>query len=169
MAALPGRSPGPAAPLDPRAPTAVMLVGSYAGLGVHALLTVQRLFPNHFKNVIFLSVGVIDAATMKGVEEVDRVRERTEAVAAAVRRPGPPARARRRLPARRSPPRRCRRRSGWRSRSSREFPRVGLLRGQAHLQGGALLPAAPPQRDRLLAAAPAAVRRDERHGASRCG
>jgi hypothetical protein len=56
-----------------------MLVGSYAGLGVHALLTVQRLFPNHFENVIFLSVGVIDAATMKGVEEVDRVRERTEA------------------------------------------------------------------------------------------
>ena len=27
----------------------------------------------------FLSVGVIDAATMKGVEEVDRVRERTQA------------------------------------------------------------------------------------------
>jgi hypothetical protein len=46
---------------------------------VHALLTVQRLFPNHFKNVIFVSVGVIDAATMKGVAEVERVRVRTEA------------------------------------------------------------------------------------------
>jgi K+ transporter len=79
MAALPAASSGPARPVDPKAPTAVMLVGSYAGLGVHALLTVQRLFPNHFKNVIFLSVGVIDAAAMKGVEEVDRVRERTEA------------------------------------------------------------------------------------------
>jgi amino acid transporter len=79
MAALPAASSGPARPVDPRSPTAVMLVGSYAGLGVHALLTVQRLFPNHFKNVIFLSVGVIDAAAMKGVEEVDRVRERTEA------------------------------------------------------------------------------------------
>jgi amino acid transporter len=79
MAALPTAPTGPIRPLDPRAPTAVMLVGSYAGLGVHALLTVQRLFPNHFKNVIFLSVGVIDAATMKGVEEVDRVRIRTEA------------------------------------------------------------------------------------------
>ena len=79
MAALPAAPRDPRRPLDPKAPTAVMMVGSYAGLGVHALLTVQRLFPNHFKNVIFLSVGVIDAATMKGVEEVDRVRLRTEA------------------------------------------------------------------------------------------
>jgi amino acid transporter len=78
MAALPEAPPGPPRPVDPKLPTAVMLVGSYAGLGVHALLTVQRLFPNHFKNVIFLSVGVIDAATMKGVEEVDRVRQKTE-------------------------------------------------------------------------------------------
>jgi len=79
LAALPAAPSGPVPPLDPGAPTAVMLVGAYAGLGVHALLTVQRLFPGHFKNVIFLSVGVIDAAAMKGVEEVDRVRERTEA------------------------------------------------------------------------------------------
>jgi amino acid transporter len=79
MAALPAAPSVPVRPVDPKAPTAVMLVGSYAGLGVHALLTVQRLFPNHFKNVIFLSVGVIDAAAMKGVAEVERVRERTEA------------------------------------------------------------------------------------------
>jgi K+ transporter len=79
MAALPAAPPGPPRPVDPKVPTAVMLVGSYAGLGVHALLTVQRLFPNHFKNVIFVSVGVIDAATMKGVAEVERVRVRTEA------------------------------------------------------------------------------------------
>jgi amino acid transporter len=79
MAALPAATPGPARRLDTGAPTAVMLVGSYAGLGVHALLTVQRLFPGHFRNVVFVSVGVIDAATMKGVEEVDRVRLRTEA------------------------------------------------------------------------------------------
>jgi hypothetical protein len=46
---------------------------------VHALLTLQRLFPGHYKNIVFLSVGVVDAATMKGVEEVDRVRGRTEA------------------------------------------------------------------------------------------
>ncbi len=77
--ALPGKAEGPVPPLDPRAPTAVMLVGGYSGLGVHAILTVQRVFPGFFKNFIFVSVGVIDSATMKGVEEVDRVRQQTEA------------------------------------------------------------------------------------------
>jgi amino acid transporter len=75
---LPPHPPGPHPVVDPRAPTAVLLVGSYGGLGVHQLLTVQRTFPGHFKNFVFLSVGVVDAAAMKGVEEVDRVRLRTQ-------------------------------------------------------------------------------------------
>jgi hypothetical protein len=56
----------------------VLLVGSYSGLGIHALLSIQRLFPGHYKNFVFLSAGVIDSATMKGVEEVEQVRQRTE-------------------------------------------------------------------------------------------
>ncbi len=64
-------------PLDPRNPTAVLLVGSYAGLGVHCLLTVQRLFPNYYKNFIFISVGVIDSASFKDSDEVREVKERT--------------------------------------------------------------------------------------------
>ena len=47
-------------------------------MGVHALLTIQRLFPGHFANIIFVSIGVIDAATMKGVQEVERLREQTQ-------------------------------------------------------------------------------------------
>ncbi len=78
MNALPSVVPGPPRKLDPQAPTAALLVGGYGGLGIHALLSVQQLFPGHFKNFIFVSVGVIDSATMKGVEEVDRVREHTE-------------------------------------------------------------------------------------------
>ncbi|ACL64296.1 amino acid transporter-like protein [Anaeromyxobacter dehalogenans 2CP-1] len=76
---LPPQQPGPHPVLDPRAPTAVLLVGGYGGLGVHALLTIQRTFPGHFRNFVFVSVGVIDAASMKGVEEVDRVRLQTQA------------------------------------------------------------------------------------------
>jgi hypothetical protein len=53
-------------------------VGGYSGLGVHAILTVQRVFPGFFKNFLFVSVGVIDSATMKGIDEVDRVRQQTE-------------------------------------------------------------------------------------------
>jgi hypothetical protein len=63
--------------VDSRAATAVLFVGGYSGLGIHALLTIQRLFPGHFKNFIFASVGVIDAAIMKGVDEVDKLRQHT--------------------------------------------------------------------------------------------
>jgi hypothetical protein len=76
--ALPHHPGGPRPVVDPKAPTAVLLVGGYGGLGVHALLTIQRIFPGHFKNFVFVSVGVVDSAAMKGVEEVDRVRLRTE-------------------------------------------------------------------------------------------
>jgi amino acid transporter len=65
-------------PLDRRVPTAVLLVGSYGGLGIHQILTLQRLYTGYYKNLVFLSVGVIDAATMKGVDEVEELRRRTE-------------------------------------------------------------------------------------------
>lgn len=77
LEALPPHPAGPHPALDPRAPTAVLLVGGYGGLGVHALLTVQRTFPGFFRNFVFVSVGVVDSAAMKGIEEVDRVRLRT--------------------------------------------------------------------------------------------
>ena len=64
--------------LDPKKPTAVLLVGGYSGLGIHSLLTVLKLFPRYFQNVIFVNVGVVDSATFQGVEEVDRVREQAE-------------------------------------------------------------------------------------------
>jgi amino acid transporter len=75
---LPPQGFGPHPVVDPKAPTAVLLVGGYSGLGVHSLLTIQRTFPGHFKNFVFVSVGVIDAASMKGIEEVDRVRLGTQ-------------------------------------------------------------------------------------------
>jgi hypothetical protein len=75
---IPSVGPGEARPIDPKAPTAILLVGSYRGLGIHSLLTIQRLFPGYYKNFIFVSIGVVDAATFKNVEEVDRVKELTE-------------------------------------------------------------------------------------------
>lgn len=52
--------------LDPLAPTAVFFVGKNRGIGMHALLWVQRLFPGHFKNFVFLSVGEVDAQSYGG-------------------------------------------------------------------------------------------------------
>jgi amino acid permease-like protein len=77
LPALPSH-PVPKQPLDPSKPTAVLLVGGYSGLGIHSLLTVLRLFPRYFKNVLFVTVGVVDSATFQGVEEVDRVRAEAE-------------------------------------------------------------------------------------------
>ena len=70
---------GSQAPAQSSQPTAVLLVGRYGGLGIHSLIDIQRLFPKHFKNYLFVSIGVIDAVAMKGTEEVEHVRERTEA------------------------------------------------------------------------------------------
>ena len=78
MEVLPKEVPVAPPAIDRKRPTAVLLVGGYGGVGVHALLTIQRLFPGHFRNVVFVSVGVIDVATMKGVEEVERLRRATE-------------------------------------------------------------------------------------------
>lgn len=46
--------------MDPRAATAVFLVGESAASGMHTFLWVQRLFPDVFKNFVFASVGEID-------------------------------------------------------------------------------------------------------------
>jgi amino acid transporter len=79
MAALPAEAHDESrARLDPRADTAVLLVGGYGGLGVHQLLTVQRIFRGHYRNVLFVSVGVIDAVSMKGIAESEALRLRTE-------------------------------------------------------------------------------------------
>jgi len=77
LLALPGQ-PAVKRALDPKKPTAVLLVGGYSGLGIHSLLTVLKLFPRYFQSVIFVTIGVVDSATFQGVEEVDRVREQAE-------------------------------------------------------------------------------------------
>ncbi|HEY3599092.1 MAG TPA: APC family permease [Paraburkholderia sp.] len=60
---------------DPSLPTAVLLVGKHRGASMHALLRVCRLFPGHFRNVIFLAVGEVDAQSYEGAEHLERVRQ----------------------------------------------------------------------------------------------
>jgi amino acid transporter len=64
-------------PTDPTKPTAVLLAGSYGGLGVHSVLTLLRMFPNQFSNMIFVSVGVVDSGSFKGADEVEALKKRT--------------------------------------------------------------------------------------------
>ncbi|HTR97652.1 MAG TPA: APC family permease, partial [Candidatus Acidoferrales bacterium] len=61
----------PATPeLAPEGPTGIVLVEAYAGLGIHTVLSVQRMFPRHFKNLVFVSVGLVDSGRFKGAESV---------------------------------------------------------------------------------------------------
>ena len=57
---------------------AVLFVGGYGGLGRHALLTLLRMFPGHFKGIVFCSVAVIDSGVFKGIDEVHELERRTQ-------------------------------------------------------------------------------------------
>jgi amino acid transporter len=70
-------SPRPPA-IDRRWPVAVLFVGGYGGLGRHALLTLLRMFPGHFKGIVFVSVAVIDSGNFKGISEVHELERRTQ-------------------------------------------------------------------------------------------
>ena len=78
---LPGEAKPARAP-DPAAPVAAVLVENFGGVGIHTLLNVFRSFPNHFKGVVFLSVGVVDSGDFKGEHAVEEVTARTEAMLA---------------------------------------------------------------------------------------
>ena len=63
--------------IDPSKPVAILFVGGYGSLGRHALLTLLRMFPRHFRGVVFCSIAIIDSGNFKGVEEVHELEERT--------------------------------------------------------------------------------------------
>jgi hypothetical protein len=67
-----------AEPVSRNTPTAVFLVSGFNGLGIHSLLQVQKYFPRYFKNAVFLSVGVVDSANFKGVDEMENLKKETE-------------------------------------------------------------------------------------------
>ena len=65
---------------DPKLPTAAILVQNFDGIGVHTMLNALRFMPNQFKNVIFLSTGIIGSGNFKGADAVEDLRKHTEEV-----------------------------------------------------------------------------------------
>jgi hypothetical protein len=63
--------------LDHKLPTAVLTVDRFSGYGLHQILSIQMLFPNYYKNYIFVSVAVVDSGNFKGGEEVGRLEANT--------------------------------------------------------------------------------------------
>jgi amino acid transporter len=60
---------------DPEAQTAVFIVGTSRGGGLHALLWVQRMFPGHFKNFLFVNARTVDAHVYGGEGALEKMRE----------------------------------------------------------------------------------------------
>jgi hypothetical protein len=69
----------PPPPVDPREPTAVITVAGFSGFGLHELLSINQLFPRHFKNFVFASVAVVDSGNFKGEGAVAELEEETRA------------------------------------------------------------------------------------------
>jgi len=63
--------------LDPAKPTAILLVNRYGGLGLHSLLNLVRQFPGYFKQVVFVSIAVIDSGAFKGADEIEAQKKAT--------------------------------------------------------------------------------------------
>jgi amino acid transporter len=68
---VPVSSHGEPPAIDRNAPTAIQLVSGYSGFGVHTLFSILSTFPKTYKNVIFVSVAMIDSGSFKGAEEIE--------------------------------------------------------------------------------------------------
>ena len=64
---------------DPANQTAVFIVGTSRGGGLHALLWVQRMFPAHFKNFIFVNARTVDSHAYGGEGAVEQMRAEANA------------------------------------------------------------------------------------------
>jgi hypothetical protein len=65
-------------PIDKSNSTAIILVGKSFSMGMHTLLSVIRIFPNQFKNFVFLDVGVVDVQSFQGDRELADMKERVD-------------------------------------------------------------------------------------------
>jgi amino acid transporter len=62
---------------DPQKPIAAVFVGRYGALGRHALFALLRMFPRHFRGVVFIGIAIVDSKAMQGKPELDATLERT--------------------------------------------------------------------------------------------
>lgn len=56
-----------------RGRTAIVLVNGFNGLGLHTFWGIARLFPDTFGHYLFVQVGVVDAGSFKGIQEMERL------------------------------------------------------------------------------------------------
>ena len=75
MTSTPLATPKVVTSLQPSEATAVIMVGKHRGIGLHNLLWILRMFPHHFKNFIFLNVGIVDVESFSAKKELTAMQE----------------------------------------------------------------------------------------------
>jgi len=58
---------------DPKAPTAVVLVNGFTGFGLRTVYLLMQNFHTYYRNFVFVEIGIVDAGTFKGREELERL------------------------------------------------------------------------------------------------
>ncbi|MEZ0228123.1 MAG: APC family permease [Planctomycetota bacterium] len=74
---VPDTMPDPI-PIIPNKPTAVVLVSSFSGIGIHTCLNIFKYFPGYFSNIVFASAAIIDSGNFKGARHVSLLQAKTE-------------------------------------------------------------------------------------------
>jgi amino acid transporter len=75
---IPVSGPMNTKPVDSKDMTAIQLVSSFNGVGVHTLFSIIRSFPGLYKSFVFVSVAVIDQGAFKGEEGLADLKKYTE-------------------------------------------------------------------------------------------
>ena len=65
--------------IDPTQPTAIFLVKGI-GAALHTILWVEKMFPKHFKNYVFVSYGWVDTGSFGSESALKRLQTHTERV-----------------------------------------------------------------------------------------
>lgn len=65
--------------IDPKKPTAVFLAKDI-GATLHTVLWVERMFPKHFKNYLFLSYGRVDTDSFGSENTLNLLKQKTQAI-----------------------------------------------------------------------------------------
>jgi hypothetical protein len=65
--------------IDPSQPTAVFLVSANRGIGLHTVERVETLFPGHFRNFVFVSVGTVDSESFGSEQSLRTLQYETRA------------------------------------------------------------------------------------------
>jgi hypothetical protein len=78
LARMPISGPLNTEPIDKTKMTAIQLVSTFNGFGVHTLFAIIRSFPGFYKNFVFVSAVVIDQGAFKGKEGLEDLKKSVE-------------------------------------------------------------------------------------------